>query len=226
MFIKNKAAIGAVLPWGLLGALSIALFVLQCRIVINHDVAYYLFAAEKLLAGGGIPNAIYDVNPPLIILLSVPPVALAHMVGAPIPSIFVVYVFALALLSFACALWALRATAGQRPRSAGLLLAFLLVITLATAGYDFGQRGHLICILCLPYLCVVASRWAGGAPSARASVACVTLAALGFFLKPQFLILPLVVLALMSSAIDVCDVLQASKTPRFSSVAFAMELSS
>jgi hypothetical protein len=190
--MKPKFAISETIYWSSLSAVVIALFVFQCRIVINHDVAYYLFAAEKLLAGGSIPDSIYDINPPLVTFLNVPPVAVAHLLAAPTALVFAAYIFSLTFLSFSCAIWALR-SAALLP-AVDLRIGLLFVISLAAAGYDFGQREHLICILCLPYLCVVASRLAGNVPSTQASIVCVTLASLGFLLKPQFFVLPFAVL--------------------------------
>jgi len=71
-----------------------------------------------------------------------------------------------------------------------LLLCFALV---PAAGYDFGQREHLAVLMSLPYLAVAALRLqpAPVSRSWRSGVALV--AAIGFAIKPHFLLVPALV---------------------------------
>jgi len=59
------------------------------------------------------------------------------------------------------------------------------------AGYDFGQRDHLVAASALPYLYAAARRARGEAP--RGGIAAAVLAGIGFALKPYFLAIPVLV---------------------------------
>ena len=59
---------------------------------INHDVAWYLYSAGRLLDGGRMYQDMFvDVNPPLALYLTVPPVYLARLTGMFSVDIFVAY---------------------------------------------------------------------------------------------------------------------------------------
>ena len=67
---------------------------------INHDVAWYLYSAGRLLDGGRMYQDIFvDVNPPLALYLTVPPVYLARLTGMFSVDIFIAYLCVLMLAS-------------------------------------------------------------------------------------------------------------------------------
>ena len=67
---------------------------------INHDVAWYLYSAGRLLDGGRMYQDMFvDVNPPLALYLTVPPVYLARLTGMFSVDIFIAYLCVLVLAS-------------------------------------------------------------------------------------------------------------------------------
>ncbi|MFC7477429.1 hypothetical protein ACFQS7_23920 [Dankookia sp. GCM10030260] len=154
---------------------------------LNHDVAAVLNFAERMLAGERLYADLIDVNPPLVFVLNLLPAA----IGAWTP-LDAVQGLLVCLLGF-CALstWlALRlARPGAPPVEAACLGVGLPLLTLA-AGYDFGQREHLMAVAALPYLFLAARRIEGTPTRLGLTLGTALLAALGFALKPHFLAIP------------------------------------
>ncbi|TDG29107.1 hypothetical protein E2C05_18910, partial [Paracraurococcus ruber] len=184
-------------------ALAAGLPALACLLMalsppLNHDVAAVLNFAERWLAGEALYADLIDVNPPLVFVLSLP----AAAIGAWTP-LDAVQGLLLCLLGL-CALASWLALRLARPRGgpgagpgAGPMEAAALgtAIPLAAlaAGYDFGQREHLMVVAALPYLALAARRAAGAATGRGLAVGATLLAAIGFALKPHFLAVPALV---------------------------------
>ena len=161
-------------------------------LTINNDVAWYIYSAKAFLDGGRLyDDVFFEVNPPLMLYLTVPGVALARLAGIGLASGYLVSVFAVVALSLSLCAGLL--PAGRRFTT--LILA-PLVLTILPAG-DFGQRSHLMVALTLPYLLLVCARLHDEEPC-RTSLAAVVGAAagLGFAIKPHYLLVP-ATLALM-----------------------------
>lgn len=179
----------------LLPALLPALFFLGVVLAppLNQDVAAVLSFAERMVVGEPLYTHLIDVNPPLVFLLTLPAAWLAAW--TPIPAVQAW----LALLLLFCAgitLLCLRLRRPGGPAEGAMLLA-LLPLALLLAGYDFGQREHLMAAAALPYL-FLAERRIEGLGTAPLLVALVTLiAAAGFALKPHFLAVPALVEAVV-----------------------------
>ena len=86
---------------GLLGLLWLASLVYFLHTTLNHDVAWYLVAADRFLDGARLYRDIIEVNPPLAFYLAVPPVAAARLTGWEPIDCLVVYVCLLIALSLA-----------------------------------------------------------------------------------------------------------------------------
>lgn len=161
---------------------------------LNHDVAAVLNFAERMLAGERLYADLIDVNPPLIFLLNLPAAALGAW--TPLDAVQGLLVCLLGL----CALSAWLALRLARPAAAPVETACLGValplLTLA-AGYDFGQREHLMAVAALPYLCLTARRIEAVPTGLGLTLGATLLAALGFALKPHFLAFPGLVEALV-----------------------------
>jgi hypothetical protein len=166
----------------------------QLATVVNHDAVYYVYAAQKLLAGGSYPGQIYDINPPLIVLLSIPPALLAQYLPLSTPAALVLYIYAV----FGLSLWMIRALVPLHLKGAPGLEPMALigwaVFVLIMPGYNFGQREHILVIVAAPYLCLVARRWNGIASPGNTQIACASFCAVGLLLKPTFLAVPLAIL--------------------------------
>ena len=162
---------------------------------LNHDVAAVLNFAERWLAGERLYTDLIDVNPPLIFVLTLLPAA----IGAWTPLDAVQGLLLCVLGVCALASWlALRLArrAAEAPVEAAALGVVVPLLTLS-AGYDFGQREHLMAVAAIPYLFLAARRMQGEATGRWLVLGCTVLAGLGFALKPHFLAVPGLVEALV-----------------------------
>ena len=163
----------------------------QFTSLVNHDAAWFLYSAAALFEGGRLYQDIFfEVNPPLALYLTIPPVYVSRLTGLFAPHLFVAYVFGLIALSLWLVHYILTRHAGHSDSvRRGVLFSALLALAVCPAG-DFGQREHLMMILALPYMVLAAQRAVMGACRPVVAVALGVLAALGFALKPYFLLLP------------------------------------
>ena len=174
--------------WRRLPALLPALLFLPVVLAppVNHDAAAVLQFSQRWLAGEHLYSDLIDVNPPLIFVLNLVPAWIASV--TPLDG---VAALRLCLLAYGAFCWWLAARVRERRREGPVERAFLDVLPalfLLDAGYDFGQREHLMAVGALPYLLAASRRAAGEAPRGR--IACALLAALVFALKPHFLGVP------------------------------------
>jgi hypothetical protein len=162
---------------------------------LNHDVAAILNFAERWVGGERLYRDLIDVNPPLIFVLTAIPAWIARW--APLDG-----VQALLFCVLACCLAAWRMTARlRRDRAEGTVeravLDALVPLAILLPAYDVGQREHLMALFAIPYA-FLAARRIEGPPVGRPLAWAVTLAAaVGFALKPHFLVVPLLVEALV-----------------------------
>ncbi len=146
---------------------------------VNHDVAWILWLAEEVLAGRELYRDLIEINPPLIVWLSLPIVRLADGLGV---SPYLVFYVAVLILLVACAVLALRLLP-ERPAGAELLLAFVLG---PLAGADLGQREHICVGLLMPILALALRRKTSpdAPPPLGAAIAAGILAGVAIALKP------------------------------------------
>jgi hypothetical protein len=153
------------------------------------DMSFLLYAAGRLLDGAELYRDVVEINPPLIVWLNVPIVALARAAGVSELRLYPLAVTALmaALLGY-CARIARRYALTEEPELRRWFLLALALALFPLAREDYGQREHLVLGLLLPYLLlVVARRRSVPVPSAEAAaIGC--LAAIGFALKPHFVL--------------------------------------
>jgi hypothetical protein len=155
----------------------------------NHDVSWYLHMAGVMLNGGTAYVDVVDTNPPLIVMLTLAPVWAGRLVGLPPEWAFYAGVFLLAVLSGG---WSSRLMGrvwpGASPATHGLLAIGVFFLLLAFPKGDFGQREHLTVMLTLPYVLAAAVRSRGGTLSTGEAVLAGVAGAIGFALKPHFLL--------------------------------------
>lgn len=163
--------------WLAIGALAIAGL---AGAYVNHDAAWYLYMAGRWLDGATLYHDVVDTNPPLIVWLSVPPVALARATGLLAPALFKAYVVLMAIGSLALASWRVRR---REPKLAAWFTTIAVFLLLAFPKGDFGQREHIAVVLVLPYIAGVGTRPAGRLEA----VLCGALGGIGFAIKPHFL---------------------------------------
>jgi hypothetical protein len=182
---------GAAQAWRVLPALLPALLFLPAVLAppLNHDVAAVLNFSERWLAGEHLYSDLIDVNPPLIYVLNLIPAALARL--TPLSAVASLH---LCLLLFGAVCWRLAYVARDRAAEGAIerrILDVLPAFFLLAAGYDFGQREHLMAVAALPYLLGASRRATGAVPRGRNTSA--VIAAIGFALKPHFMGIPVLV---------------------------------
>ncbi len=155
----------------------------------NHDMAWLLHVAGRALDGATLYVDVVEINPPLIIFLSMVVELIARVTGIWDITVFRLLVLGLAGTSLLLAAPLLREFLGEDRRLArhALLLVFVFSFV-ALPGMEFGQREHLAMLLTLPYTLAVAVRAEGRAVGGAARSAVLgTLAGVGIALKPFFL---------------------------------------
>ena len=177
---------------------------------LNHDVAAVLDFSQRWLAGEHLYSDLIDVNPPLIFVLNLIPAWIASV--TPLDGVQALH---LCLLGYGGFCWWLAFRVRDRAAEAAVQRAFLDVLPalfLLDAGYDFGQREHLMAVGALPYVLCAARRSRGECPRGRIAVALTAGAA--FALKPHFLGIPAliefsVILARVPAGVPVLAALRA-----------------
>lgn len=182
---------GAGLLWALAMLPGLVFLLIVLSPPMNHDVAAVLDFTMRWRNGEALYRDLIDMNPPLIFMLTRGAVSLGGAVGVgPIHAVLL-SVLAVCVVSSALALWLWRGLPRGPLEAAGV--AFGLPLILLTAGYDFGQREHLMLAASLPYL-VLATRRAEGVPTALPLALSVALwTAVFLALKPYFLAVPALV---------------------------------
>ncbi len=150
--------------------------------VVDHDCAWYLDVAARVLDGQRLYVDVVDLNPPLVVWANCIPVLLARATGV---SVVLAFQLCVLVLLGLCAWLTIRALRRSAERAATLLpmpalLAFALVVV---PGTSFGQRDPLAFAMLLPYAALVGTR-ANAAPRFAEALAIGLLAGLAVALKP------------------------------------------
>jgi hypothetical protein len=187
--MRREAAGDRPLVTGTIACLALGAALLHFLAPINHDEAYLMALAGRLLDGGQFGKDIMDMNPPHVWWISAMPVWLARQTGLRLDVVASLYTVAMAVLSVA-AVARLTATTGLGRVPRGLFIVFAALLVLFIPGYDFGQREHWMVLLTLPYIVARGCRLSNSMISATTSAAIGLAACLGFFIKPYFLLVP------------------------------------
>jgi hypothetical protein len=187
--MRREAADDRLLVTGTIVCLAVGAALLHFFAPINHDEAYLMALAGRLLDGGQFGKDIMDMNPPHVWWISAMSVWLARQIGLRIDVAASAFTVAMALLSVA-AVARLTATAGLGRVPRNLFLVFATLLILFIPGYDFGQREHWMVLLTLPYIVARGCRPGNPATSPATGAAIGVAACLGFCIKPYFLLLP------------------------------------
>lgn len=129
---------------------------------MNQDVGVILSVTERWVSGERLYLDVIDVNPPLIFMLTLIPVALAKVLPLDSASALMICVLTLA----GWAVWAsyrlMVALAVAEESSLHLLLLPLLIFDLIVFPSEmFAQREHLMALGMFPYLLLAAARCEG-----------------------------------------------------------------
>ncbi|HET6345625.1 MAG TPA: hypothetical protein VFH51_11885 [Myxococcota bacterium] len=169
---------------------ALAIAVLGCAAEFatfaRSDMAFLLYAAERVLDGARLYVDVVEINPPLIVAWNMPAVVLARLIGMSDVLTLRIWDSLVLLGALGFALWALwHALAPDRARFRviGLVLAAALFLA---PGNDFAQREHLLVALVLPYILLAAARIEGRPAPIGIALAAGVIAGLGLALKPHF----------------------------------------
>ena len=151
------------------------------------DVSWPLYLAERMLEGAQQGRDFFEVNPPLFLWLSIPPVLLQRLLGLPAWHGTLVLVLLSTALSLAIARTLLKVIEPDPARRQWLLVgaAFALLVL---PGLNFTQREHLALVFTLPYVVLVAVRAAGKPVPLGLALLVGGMGGVGFSLKPHFVI--------------------------------------
>jgi hypothetical protein len=157
--------------------------------VPHPDLAFYLYAARRVLDGAVLYRDVVEINPPLIIWLNLPAAAVARLASVPDIHVYRALVSLLVggVLVFSHRIFG-HLTGSEGFGRAPYLLLVPWFALFPLAGDDFGQREHLLLAFIVPYLLVSAARQKGVPVPSIEAVGAGVLAGLGLALKPHFVI--------------------------------------
>jgi hypothetical protein len=156
---------------------------------LNHDTGWYLQATRIWLEGGALYQDIIEINPPLAFVLHLPPVLAAGLFDASPITAFFIWLFALMGASMVLCDLVVARLPLSRSEQTGLLAVVLAGLVLGS-WQGVGQREHFMMILVAPYLLIAVARATGADINRYLALAIGVVAALGFGLKPHFLLVP------------------------------------
>lgn len=184
-FINTKVFwISAIILLSVLSAINVFLT------RINHDVAYFLYVAGSFIDGAELYVDQIDVNPPLIVCLTVPPVFVSRLTGLSEILLIKCYILSLIIVSVLLCFFLLRKIYSSTSSTTQFCFLFYLIYSLtAFPGYEFGQREHLLLILTLPYLISSIGRVRQTHLNWKILLFVGILAGLGISLKPYYILL-------------------------------------
>jgi len=167
----------------------------------GHDQMWLLYGARLVLHGAKLYGPeVFETNPPMIFWLSMLPVAAAdwmHIAETAMGKLFVVGLecaVGLVCIWLVGRMWGgAGLSAGAR---AGLVFVFVTVFAVMPAR-DFGQRDHLLVLLCIPYVFAAALDvdvdGGGHRLAAWAGIAIGMAALAGIVMKPHQVLIPIAV---------------------------------
>jgi hypothetical protein len=158
---------------------------------LNHDVAQYLSAGQKI-AKGGLPYLdIIDTNPPAILYMSVVPALVARTLHLSLTETGLVYWAAVVLGTIGFITWLTRRAFPRMSLEEILFIAGIWITTsiLVYAHRDFAQRDHLIVLFLGAMFLVRYVRYEGTPIPLPASIVAGIAAGFAAAMKPHYFLL-------------------------------------
>lgn len=153
----------------------------------HTDISWPFYLVDRMLAGARQGRDFFEVNPPLFLWLAAPAVLIERISGIPAWTANIVMTAGLAAISLLLSLGIVRRLVPDQ-RDLWVLMLATGVAALLLPRLDFAQREHLAFLCTLPYIVLAAARIRGLAVSARVAMGAGVLGAVGFSLKPHFLL--------------------------------------
>lgn len=165
--------------------LALATLALQMANPGVTDVSWLIVVAERVLDGQRLYVDLIEVNPPASLLIYLPSVWLARLVGLPAEGVInAVMAAGTALSVLAAGRIVDRASLLVRP---AVLAAAAMAVFSLSVGSCFAQREHVALVLLLPALAVAALRSVGGIPPLAIVLGAGLAAGFAVSIKPHFL---------------------------------------
>jgi hypothetical protein len=162
---------------------------LQSNIFCNTDANWLLHATARLLGGGKYYYNFFETNPPMILLINIPPVLLAKVLHLSMASVFRGYVFLIAIFSSTLCAVLVKKIYQQSPawmwRTFVLAVIFIFMVVPVHA---FGEREHIALMLTAPYVFFMVLRVRNLQLPIIFALLIGVLAGIGFAIKPYFIV--------------------------------------
>lgn len=191
---RQARRLSVLILWAVPLVLALAGTAVHIAMPLNDDVAWFFTAAGRMLAGGRYSNDFFDMNMPMGIGIYIPAVWLQHLTGLQPAMAVVLWVFVLVAQSAFLSLKVASGSAYLRSEAvpSALWIGWMLLGLVFLPAYDFGEKEHLMVVLSLPFVLAAAGPMQALSLPLRTYLS--VLAAVGFFLKPHFAGLPLLIL--------------------------------
>ena len=164
-------------------------WVLQSTFLLKSDDLWQMNLAQYVLNGKHYGNDFIEINPPLSIFMYMPAVIISKFFLISRIVSFKIVMTCYALISIALCFYFLMKIFRSEDRIMAFFLILLLpFIFLILPLYEFGQRENLLVIFAMPYFLLVVCRLQNSSINLNLQLFSGVMAALGFALKPFFLI--------------------------------------
>jgi hypothetical protein len=157
----------------------------------NFDSSLILSISQRWLDGERLYIDLVDVNPPLIFAVNLIPAVIAKFTGISAPLVLVLCILTLIAVAFWLSVKTLPAALHNGDGMVRMMLPPLILYALVIfPGEMFSQREHLMLVTLFPYTLLASARVANVPVPTGRRLAIAILAAVGFALKPHFLVIP------------------------------------
>lgn len=172
----------------------ISAWILQNQFFLSWDIGWLVHATNRMIMGGNYTQNFFETNPPLILYLYLPPILLHKLLPIKLALCLRGYFFLLAALSlFQCHQWCKKLFSKSDPTIINWITITLSIVYLILPLYELGQRDHLLILFTMPYLLMVVYRLQDKKVNLTTSMATGLMGAIGFAIKPHFLLTPLLI---------------------------------
>jgi hypothetical protein len=180
--------------------LAVFLVAILMRQVVaaNTDVSWLLIAGERWLDGQRLYSDILETNPPMAVLIYVPGILIARLLGVSTETVVDGLIFTAIVLTLLVTAFILRRSSLLLERRQGMLVTVAIAVLAVLPVQAFGQREHIAVIELLPVMAVLAMRLKREAPPRWAAVMAGLGLGLALAFKPHFA-LPMIACSLVAA---------------------------
>ena len=190
-FIKERGptVIARKLQWIIIAGLLLASMFYQFSTLLSSNCIWLLIAAKRWLAGGTYYHDFVENNPPLIIYISAIAISIAKFLHTDLQTALRIFVFSLSLfvIIFSDFFLELIFDHQQKIKIVIIMIALAIIFWMMPAA-AFAEREHLAVILVIPFIFCLTLRCQQKSIPLSSAVFAGFLAAVGFGLKPHFLL--------------------------------------